>query len=624
MGMDKQSLVEVIQESLKLLNEYNVLCGRIKQLAINKDKDYYMACHKAYNYYQRCHRLIFQHVITMDEFISLKYDHSQQLDGPIPSLMSVYDKLRNLLLTDTQIETIKFEYYNSNMNNEYMNKLVTNSWISMSFINNILNQKDKLTLIIEADDHLEDTRRRKIIPCQNYVRLPTSLINEGDSIGQLEFNVQDSTHVLPSETLLFRDRNKFDYIILITTDVEKNQEGNMNVFKMLVLFEKIVKNLTPRETTRLFPSIFISIMDFNKWDIIMNRNVNKILPVKTLNNTPNSSHQNRELIVGIHNQSNSCYINSILQSLLGTTELIDAFLKISSNDVLFHPSSTTMVSTGFIKLLGNIIASSNKSDSPINIEEFKRVCGNKCSKFKSNEQEDCAEFCQFLLDTFNDELKVKWNTAKQSQLNGISPSDQEWLKYLAQNNSIITQLFVGQLSSILHCQNCGASSTTYQTFSVLSLPTPPVELCNIMECFRQCFRPHDLGPSNQWNCTRCRRPTPSTQQLVLGKKPKIMMIQLNRFDNHSTKNNCFVHYPIHLDQQYIGVQNLPKDNFKYELYSVVCHRGSINNGHYTTYVNKGANNGWYYFDDTVYRPVRIPTEFITPDAYLLFYRLIQE
>lgn len=625
--MEQRGLVEVIQECLNLLNKYNLLCGRIKQLAVNKDKEYSLACHEAYKHYQRCHELIFQYVKTMDEFNVLKSAHSKQLDGTTPSLISVYEKLKRLLLADTQIESIRFEYYNYNITSDYMNKLVAHSWISMNVINNILHQNEKLTLIIEADDHLEDPKGRKIISCQNYVRLPTCLINEGDSIQQLEFNVNDSTHVFPTETLLFRERNNFDYIILITTDEGNKQEANSNVVKMLVLFEKIVKNLTPRRKTGLFPSIFISIIDFNIWDMAMNNNVNKspqVTPPQIPQVPLNLSHQNKELVVGIHNQSNSCYINSILQSLLGTTELISAFLKMARNDTLFHPSSNNMVSTSFIKLLRNMVVSNNKPDSPVSIEEFKMVCGNKCNKFRDNKQQDCAEFCEFLLDSFNDELKVKCNNVQQSQINGLSPADQEWLQYLSENNTIITQLYVGQLSSILRCQNCGASSSTYQTFSVLSLPTPKAPSCNIMECLRQCFRPHDLGPSNQWNCTRCKRPTPSTQQLALWRKPKILMIQLNRFDVSLNKNNCFVHYPIILDQQYTGVQNLPRDDFKYELYSVVCHRGSINNGHYTTYVNKGVNRGWYYFDDTTYMPVRIPTEFINPDAYLLFYRLIQE
>ncbi|CAL9728180.1 hypothetical protein MOUN0_C04082 [Monosporozyma unispora] len=633
MDEEKQNLVDVIQECLKLLDEYNLLCGKIKQLSNAKDKEYYIACYEAYNCYQRCYKLIFNYIITMDKFKSLQSDKSLYLNENTPSLISVYNKLRRLLLTDTQIETIKFEYYNYNVITNYMNKLVANSWISMSVINNILNQRDKLTLIIEVDDHMEDPGRREIIPCRNYVRLPTSLIKEGESIKQLEFNVQDSTYVFPSETLLFRERNNFDYIILITTDEGNKQEKNFNVHQMLILFEIIAKNLIPKKGTGLFPNIFISIIDFNRWDININMNKNQgtrlqLNQLKTLphpsQSSPNLLSQHNDLIVGIHNQSNSCYINSIIQSLLGTTELIDSLLKMGSSNVIFHPSRANMISTSFNKVLRHMVDSSNKTKTPVSIEEFKMVCGNKCSHFRGNEQEDCAEFCQFLIDSLNEELKVTTNNnSSPIPNNRLPPADQNWLQYLSQNNSVITKLFVGQLNSVLHCQNCGTSSTTYETFSMLSLPTPRVASCNIMECLRQFFRPHNLGPSNQWNCTRCKRPTPSTQQLVLSKKPKVMIIQLKRFDNCLNKNNCFVQYPIILDQKYTAIQSLTQDNSTYELYSVVCHKGSINNGHYTTYVNKGPNKGWIYFDDTVYRPVRIPTEFITPDAYLLFYRLIK-
>ncbi|CAI7274954.1 CPS_collapsed_G0016830.mRNA.1.CDS.1 [Saccharomyces cerevisiae] len=39
-------------------------------------------------------------------------------------------------------------------------------------------------------------------------------------------------------------------------------------------------------------------------------------------------------------------------------------------------------------------------------------------------------------------------------------------------------------ASRLQCQVCEHTSTTYQTFSVLSVPVPRVKTCNILDCFR--------------------------------------------------------------------------------------------------------------------------------------------
>lgn len=619
-------LIEILQNCLQLLNQYNALCARAKELSRHKDNQYQKTCFEAYECYQRCHMLIFERIVHLDEFKFLQLGPSTSGDGgDAPSLLSVYNKIKNLLLSDDSIETIKFDCYNYAMNNTYMKQLVSTSWISMGFMYNILTQKGKLTLVIEIGEQLEDMGTREIIPCQNYVRIPKMLIQENDTVSQLESKMEDSLSVLISEALLFKERNNFDCIILFTTDSDQSKvKSSSNVSRMLVLFEKIAKGLNPNKATGTYPNIFIAIMDFEKWRFLTLAkkatvsNVPKF-PIPSPNSMTILSNINSTILVGIHNQSNSCYINSIVQSLLGTHELINLFLSPQFKNIREDPKQKSIVTWSLVKLVRNAYDSSIHHKVPISVEELKTICGNLCDQFKGNNQEDCAEFCQFLLNRLNVEMKIDSNNDyTRSDTQATSGPDKEWVKYSAQNYSIITKLFVGQMSSELNCKICHSSSITYETFSMLSLPIPRVRSCNIMECFRQLFRKHDLESSNQWKCSRCRKLTPSTQKLTLVRKPKIFIIQLKRFDNYLTKNNCFVKYPIILDQGYTGLH----DDFKYELYSVVCHHGAINNGHYTTYVQKGHPKEWNYFDDTVVRPVRIPTEFITSDAYLLFYRLI--
>lgn len=193
----------------------------------------------------------------------------------------------------------------------------------------------------------------------------------------------------------------------------------------------------------------------------------------------------------------------------------------------------------------------------------------------------------------------------------MSPYNMNWLKYLSENDTIITYLFVGQVSSRLKCRICHTLSVNYEAFSILSLPIPNVVTCNIMECFRQFFEEQQLDPPNQWNCVKCGIKTPSAQKITLIKMPTILIIQLARFHNNLIRNNCFIHYPLILDYRYTGVlTNSYTNNFKYELYSVVCHQGSVNNGHYSTFVYKGDKNGWYYFNDTIFKSIQTLNEII--------------
>ena len=105
------------------------------------------------------------------------------------------------------------------------------------------------------------------------------------------------------------------------------------------------------------------------------------------------------------------------------------------------------------------------------------------------------------------------------------------------------------------------------------------------------------------------------------------------------KNNIFIQYPYELDltpfwvndfngELPLGMTNslLTKGGqvgpFKYQLNAVACHMGTLGSGHYTAYVNKGPDVGWYYFDDSSHRIVKIATEYMNPDAYLLFYHRV--
>lgn len=636
-------LVESIQESLELLSKYGSLCQKIRETP--KNKEYYEYCIEAYRCYQRCHELVFDRITHLKDFKVLSTGLKPSILQPSqnqPSLLSVYDKLKAMLLNDTQIEDIRHEFYIYTRRTSPLTDLISNSWISINFLHNIINQtintKQITTLIIEIINETTQLQFQQYRICPNHIKINSNLIEHEDTMVQIENKIEISNTLLPSEVLLLRERNSFDYIIIMTTDDRSATPNNNNVEKALLLFKKIAKVLTPTLNNGLYPSLFINIMDYNKWYNVPIKNGNQFYTSNN-NNSLSRVNSGRSLttqltednnvnldnaLIGIHNQSNSCYMNSVIQSLLGSRDFTNIIFN-SERDVTTKPR---LITSQLLKLLIFIKQSSLTQHKPVSIEEFKHACATKCDDFKGNNQEDCAEFCQFLLDTLNDELKLNSPLLPNNPPtnDSINTPEKAWLQYSYSNNSPITQRFVGQLESKLHCQRCGKKKLTYETFSILSLPIPNVPNCNIMECFRQFFRPHQLLSPNQWFCESCKQNTDSTQQYLMTKKPQMLIIQLKRFNNHLNKNNCFIQYPVILDEKYTGFSEPSGTNgspmFKYQLYSVVCHRGSINAGHYTTYVYKGNQKGWYYFDDTIYRPIQIPTEFITPDAYLLFYKLV--
>ncbi|GMM55340.1 ubiquitin-specific protease [Maudiozyma humilis] len=369
-----------------------------------------------------------------------------------------------------------------------------------------------------------------------------------------------------------------------------------------------------------------------------------------------------DFMTGLENMGNSCYMNCIIQCILGTHELTKIFLndsyekhinlnsKLGSKGVLaknFARLVHSMYDTGI--LVTSSSSSKKKSKHAVRPAQFKFACGSINSLFKDMSQQDCQEFCQFLLDGLHEDLNQCGGNpplkelSKQAEdlrerLSFRIASSIEWERYLTTDFSVIVDLFQGQYASRLQCKVCEHTSTTYQPFSVLSVPMPSKKNGNLMDCFTEFTKCENLEIDEQWSCPHCKKKQPSTKQLTITRLPRNLIIHLKRFDNRMNKNGSFVNYPFTLDltkfwpDDFDGnlppgvTDELPSRGqippFNYRLYGVACHFGSLYGGHYTAYVDKGVKNGWYYFDDTIYRPIKNHNEPITASAYVLFYHRV--
>lgn len=371
---------------------------------------------------------------------------------------------------------------------------------------------------------------------------------------------------------------------------------------------------------------------------------------------------NLDFIIGLENMGNSCYLNCIIQCLLGTHELTKIFLNNSFEkhiNIASKLGSKGVLARNFAKLINTMHNhdikqfDNNKSKKidPVRPQEFKKACGSVNSLFNDNLQQDSQEFCQFLLDGLHEDLNQNGGNPPLKELSKEAEekretlpiriaSSIEWERFLTTDFSVIVDLFQGQYASRLQCKVCNRTSTTYQPFSVLSIPLPPKikgKECNIIDCFNEFTKVENLEIDEQWHCPDCKKKQPSTKTLMITRLPKNLVIHLKRFDNQLNKNNSMINYPFQLDLTEFWVNDLDKfDNgngselptrgqippFNYKLYGVACHFGSLYGGHYTSYVDKGLGKGWYYFDDTNCRRVKNINEPITSNAYVLFYKRI--
>ena len=87
------------------------------------------------------------------------------------------------------------------------------------------------------------------------------------------------------------------------------------------------------------------------------------------------------------------------------------------------------------------------------------------------------------------------------------------------------------------------------------------------------------------------------------------------------KNNCNVDFPELLNiKNYIDDECGYGNEYKYELYGIGNHSGTINFGHYFAYI-KLNDKDWYEFNDSMVSKIgRINTR--SYQAYILFYKKI--
>lgn len=298
-------------------------------------------------------------------------------------------------------------------------------------------------------------------------------------------------------------------------------------------------------------------------------------------------------------------------------------------------------------------------------------------QFLTYDQQDCIEFLNFLLDALHEDLNNVTITDPQERkmITDLSPEQEksreilpvrlastiEWERYLKLNFSVIVDYFQGQHLSQLKCLECGFTSTTYNSFSILSLPIPQ-KLNNagkvlLNECLQEFVTTELLDDNNKWYCPRCKRFTKLTKKIAITRLPQVLIVNFNRFKMTSTggfnKLETFVTYPVNevldmtpywpdvgskinenstmsIEKEQELLKSFPVRNqtppFKYKLFGVANHFGNLTTGHYTAYVYKHSDSkkkrNWCYFDDSKITFNVSPSQVVNKNAYCLFFQRV--
>lgn len=333
-------------------------------------------------------------------------------------------------------------------------------------------------------------------------------------------------------------------------------------------------------------------------------------------------------LVGLSNLGNTCFLNSVLQCLLNSTELTDYIHSKKYKDYVIeskeHKNHRLLVNE-YNRLLNGIYE--YKTDNPtkqignISPIAFKKTLQVLQHIYTGSQQHDAHECLVFILDIFHkgliENVDLAYDKTRQSALN-IQGSD-NWIKFFKKEYSQIIDLFYGQEHMTTKCVNCNNVSHTFQPFSYIQLAchsTNGVMYDNLSDAFNAYTSCEQLDSNNEWKCDKCHQNVKALRDISIWKSPKYLIIHLNRFQKTHQGNRITIKKIGH-KIDFPKTLKLSSVDGDYKIYGVVNHTGNINGGHYFSYIKNG--NRWYNYNDTRVSEMN-GNNIVTPNAYILFYK----
>ena len=329
---------------------------------------------------------------------------------------------------------------------------------------------------------------------------------------------------------------------------------------------------------------------------------------------------------GLGNLGNTCFINSCMQIISHTYELNELL----ENDSIIKKIKNKCDSALLIEWnnLRKMLWEKNCVIAPIKfIKTIQKVAEiKKIEIFTGYSQNVISEFLLFLIDCFHNSLsrEIKMNISGNAE----NKTDQLAIncfnmikKMYTKEYSEIWNMFYGiHVSEIISLENGEILQQNPEPYFTIDLPIPQNNKSpSLIDCFNLYIDGEILKDENAWFNEATKQKINIKKRILFWSFPNILVIDLKRFNSNNQKNQILIDFPIDnldLSDYVIGYK---KESYKYELYGVCNHSGSVYGGHYTAYV-KNANGKWYNFNDTSVSEVSIKSSIISPKAYVLFYR----
>ena len=296
---------------------------------------------------------------------------------------------------------------------------------------------------------------------------------------------------------------------------------------------------------------------------------------KPHNNTNTKQHQNEKPspYIGLYNHGNTCYLNSLMQTLFMTPIFRSSMLNWKYIDTI-QVSKPDCIPYQLQKLFARLQTKVRPVEETMNLTKSFQWSNNQLS-----EQNDIQELCHILFEAINEPF--------------------------------INEIFQGEMVSAIKCLECQKVSEHNETFIDLSLPVKNnrVAIDSLEKSFKFLFSVEQLTGDNQYQCETCKKKVNAEHYYVITQLPHILICALNRFEydiNFDTKKkvNNRLTFPQTINSKEFFPSYESNESI-YELYSIIIHSGSARGGHYYTITKSYEDNKWYKFDDSVVYEINI-------------------
>ena len=294
--------------------------------------------------------------------------------------------------------------------------------------------------------------------------------------------------------------------------------------------------------------------------------------------------------LGLKNLGNSCYINSVIQSLAANNLLMGYIEK--------YPGLNDFSLTHALRKLLLDLKKSPADKGFLIPEEFQEKLFTEYSTFEKGRQEDGQELLSKLLESIHMDSKLRLEHPKEFNPKKIKQVTvkQLWEHHLSKHASIFTVVFEGLQRVRICCSVCKNVFHKFEAFSqlALSLNNQQNQLQVIMDSN---FKQETLKEDNAMHCDTCGKKTLALKMTKIVHMPEVLTIVLKRFEydpnrGYSVKIDTDIHYS---EQDFVLPVQVSETPANLELFAVVCHAGTISNGHYYALIKVG--HVWYECND---------------------------